>query len=317
MFHSFFNRFFNAPLSPIPLGIFRILIAAFMLLQAGLWYPDWIDFFAQEGWIQWEISKADNMPWELHLQDLYHWLSPLGVTADQMPMLFFGAYVVCAFGLLLGWYTRIWAILCYLLHYVIMGTIPMFTYGVDIFLHISLFYIMLMPVGKAFSLDTFLGRLTTDPHWSVTLSIRVLQLHLCLVYFSAGYEKMLAPEWWDGNVIWRALVQPSFNQFELTWLAWTPVIPMVLGWFTMIVEVGYVVGMWIRKVRVFWLAGIVSLHLGIMLFLGLYCFGLIMIILSVSAFGYPAWLDIKNWSRQKTEVPNQQGMFAALALPKD
>src|SRR5262245_55292706 len=44
---------------------------------------------------------------------------------------------------------------------------------------------------------------------------------------------------------------------------------------------------------VFWLTGIVSLHIGIRLFLGLRLFGLIMILLSVSAFGYDAWQDVR------------------------
>lgn len=289
--------FFSEPHNPAPLGIFRILIAGFAIVQAAFWYPDWLAFFGKEGWIQWEISHALNQAWNLHLSIIYGWLDFTGWTEDQVVTGFFWVYVISATGLLLGWFTRVWAILTWLCHFAMMSTSPTFMYGVDIFLQIGLFYLMVMPVAKAFSLDLRQGRVSGEPTWGVTLSLRVLQLHMCMAYLSAGYEKMLAAEWWDGNVLWRSMVQPDFRQFDLTWMARFPWIPMILSWFTMIVETFYFIGMWVPRLRVFWLAGIISLHLGIGLFLGLKFFGLIMILLSVSAFGYDAWQDIK---RQKS-----------------
>lgn len=295
-FRNRFESFFTNPVSTAPLGIFRILIASFTILQAALWYPDWDDFLGSEGWIQWEISKAFNQVWHVHMQDVYEFFRFPGMDDHQFVMVFFWVYTLSAIGLLLGIFTRFWAVLTWACHYVIMSTLPTFVYGVDIFLHISLFYMMVMPVGKSFSLDIAMGGASPDPTWTSTLAIRVLQIHLCLAYFSAGYEKMLYAAWWEGNVLWRSIVQPDFRQFNLTWLAWVPVIPMVLSWFTMIIETFYFIGMWVKNIRVFWLAGIIGLHIGIGLFLGLYLFGLVMILLSVSAFGYDAWRDIQQWN---------------------
>ena len=286
------NSFFTKPLSPMPLGIFRILIACFTLLQAALWYPDWHAFFGEEAWIQWEISKALNESWRLHMSDVHSLFAPLGFSTGHTVEIFFWVYVSSTVGLLLGWYTRLWAILTWACHYVLLATITTFVYGVDIFLHISMFYLMIMPVGKALSLDVRQGRVSPEPTWGVTLSIRVLQIHMCLAYLSAGYEKMLAADWWNGNVLWRSMVQPEFRQFDLIFLADYPWIVKILSWFTMIIEAGYFIGMYVPKVRILWLAGMIGLHLGIGMFLGLWLFGLIMIILSVSAFGYYAWQDI-------------------------
>lgn len=300
------SAFFSTPLSPKPLGIFRILIASFALLQAALWYPDWHAFFGEEGWIQWEISQALNESWRLHMSNVQSWVQPLGLSPAQTVEIVFWLYIGSTLGLLVGWYTRVWAIFSWAIHYVLLSTITTFVYGVDIFLHISMFYLMIMPASKAFSLDVRQGRSSADPSWGVTLSIRVLQIHMCLAYVSAGFEKMLATDWWNGNVLWRSLVQPEFRQFDLTFLANFPLIAKVLSWFTMIVETFYFIGMFVPKVRVFWLAGIISLHLGIGMFLGLWLFGLIMIILSVSAFGYYAWQDLKEmrlFSRNRKEEP--------------
>lgn len=309
-FKDRFQAFFTEPISAKPLGIFRILTAAFVLIQAGLWYPDWVDFFGREGWVQWEISKAFNQAWHVHIQDVYALFEPLGLTDIQFVQLFFWVYFIAGIGLLLGWFTRVWAILAWAGHYVMMSSLPTFVYGVDIFLHIALFYLMVMPVAKAFSLDVRQGRVSTEPTWASTLAIRVLQIHMCLAYFSAGYEKMMYANWWEGNVLWRSVVQPDFSQFDLTWLAWVPWLPMILSWFTMIIETFYFIGMWIKKVRVFWLLSMIGLHAGIGLFLGLYLFGLIMIVLSISAFGYDAYQDIVAWRDKRSLVVRKQPALA-------
>jgi len=287
------TSFLEDPYSPAPLGIFRLTTASFLLLQAIIWYPDWLTFLGPDGWLQWEISRAVTEEWAPHIGRVYRLFGPLGLSAEKFVMLFFWCYVIAGVGLLVGWRTRVWAVIAWLFHYVLMGTLRTFTYGVDIFLHIALFYMMFMPVARAYSLDVRQGRVSPLPSWGVTLSLRVLQIHLCFVYLSAGFEKAMSPDWWAGNVIWRSLVQPDFRQFDLTWLAHYPGIAIALGWSTIIIEMGYCIAMWIPRLRVFWLTGIVFLHLGIGLFLGLKLFGLIMILLSVSAFGYDAWQDVR------------------------
>jgi len=293
--------FFQDPHSPVPLGILRLTIGSFVVLQAIVWYPDWLAFLGPDGWLQWEISHALAEDWTPHIGRVHDVLRRFGLSETQSVMVFFWCYLISGIGLLVGWHTRVWAILTWLCHYVIMSTLRTFTYGVDIFLHIALFYLMVMPVAKAYSLDVWQRRVTALPTWGVTLSLRVLQIHLCFIYLSAGFEKTLSRDWWDGNVIWRSLVQPDFRQYDFTWLAHYPWVAAALGWMTVILETGYSLGMWIPRLRVLWLAGIVALHLGIGLFLGLWFFGLIMIALSVSAFGYAAYQDVRaHGSSQKS-----------------
>lgn len=285
-------EFFSAPQSPAPLGLFRLLMAAFALFQAILWFADWQAFFGADGWVQWEISRALGQEWQLHLLHIAAILKLAGISESQAVMLFYWGYIISLLALLIGWHTRIAAFLACVFHYVIMNTVPIFVYGLDIFLQIALFYLMLMPVAKAYSLDVWQGRVSSAPTWGVTLSRRVLQIHLCLVYVSAGFEKVRSPEWWTGNVMWRALVQPDFRQYDFTWLARCPWLAMLSSWFTMLVESGYFIAMWVPRVRVAWMMGIVVLHFGIAVFLGLGLFGIIMILLSISAFGWEVWTDL-------------------------
>ncbi|MBK7870284.1 MAG: HTTM domain-containing protein [Saprospiraceae bacterium] len=261
-----FQLFFTAPISPKSLGIFRILITFLHCFKQLCGIRIGQHFFGEDAWVQWEISKAFNQSWHIHIQDIYNIFQPLGISTSSFVEAFFWVYFISAMGLLLGWFTRVWAIFTWLCHYIMMSTLPTFVYGVDIFLQISLFYMMIMPVAKAYSLDIRFGRVSNEANWASTLAIRVLQIHLCLVYFSAGYEKMLYTAWWEGNVLWRSMVQPDFRQFDMTWLAYYPWIPMLLSWFTMIIETFYFIGVWIPRVRVFWLFSIIGLHIGIACF---------------------------------------------------
>ena len=293
------RSFFTVPIHAAPLGVFRISIAAFTLLQAFLWFPDWLAFFGPDAWVQWEISKALVPDLSIHISQVHRVFSFFGLNEVQSVHLFFWIYVCSAAGLLFGIFTRFCAVLTWFCHYIILSSISIFQYGVDIFLHIALFYLMIMPVHRAYSLDKRIRQINTGPSWSNTLSIRVLQIHLCLIYLSSGYEKLLSPNWWSGNVVWRALVQPDFRQFDVTWMADKPWIPILLSWFTMIVETTYCVVMWLPRYRVIWLVCIIFLHAGIAILLGLWLFSLIMILLSISAFGYDCFFDLPSWKKRK------------------
>jgi hypothetical protein len=69
---------------------------------------------------------------------------------------------------------------------------------VDQFANIGLFYSIWMPMGDCWSLDRYSGRTTGAPSAGARLALRVLQLHLCIVYFDAGFEKAFTKYFRDG-----------------------------------------------------------------------------------------------------------------------
>src|SRR6185312_15802678 len=86
----------------------------------------------------------------------------------------------------------------------------------------------------------------------------------------------------------------------LAWLARSSWIPMLAGWTTLVVEVGYVFFIWPRRTRKAWCAATIGLHLGIGLFMGLVFFSSVMILLTVCLFlipeGVPAASDARGLS---------------------
>jgi hypothetical protein len=163
----------------------------------------------------------------------------------------------------------------------------MAAYGVETFMHIALFYCIIMPVGDVFSWDHSFSRNTPPANEWNTLSIRVLQLHLCIVYVASGAEKAMGIQWWNGEAIWQTLMQGQFARFDMRWIAAYPLLAKVIGWSTLLLETGYPFFIWWRHTRPYGYAGIVMLHAGIAIFMGLQLFSCIMIIFNTAAFGWP------------------------------
>src|SRR5262249_39233752 len=148
-----------------------------------------------------------------------------------------------------GWRTRAAAALAWLTHTMLKTSGNANIYGVDEFAHIALFYCIWMPVGHALSLDLLAGRVSGAPTPGARLGVRVLQLHLCVVYVSSGIHKALGEQWWDGEAFWRSVMRPDFAQFEMGWLADVPGLAMAVCWGTLLLEVGYPLLVWPRWTR--------------------------------------------------------------------
>jgi hypothetical protein len=195
----------------------------------------------------------------------------------------------CLFGagcmLLIGFACRFNAILAWLLQLCAAKSGAFLAYGVDHFMTIGLFYLMLSPLPDRYSADWQLRKLRPKNPQLLGFWQRVLQLHLCVIYFFSGLTKCLGSGWWDGSSVWRALIRPPFNIVDPELLMrWKYFLP-IAGIFIWALEIGYPFFIWSSKTRIFWLMCICALHAGIGLAMGMYLFAAVMIVLNVAAFG--------------------------------
>ena len=167
-------------------------------------------------------------------------------------------------------------------------------YGVDTFTTIGLFYLMIAPLPDRFAVDSILWKPRLRDPERLGFHRRVLQLHLCLIYFFGGISKSIGIDWWNGDSIWRALTRPPFNLIAPELLARSVPLLAALGIAVCLLETGYPIFIWIRRTRVPWLLGVLVMHLSIGLAMGLYLFALIMIVLNLAAFAPVRWLPMKN-----------------------
>jgi hypothetical protein len=209
----------------------------------------------------------------------------LGVREETV--LFLGWLGLFASGcaLVVGIGSRAAAIAAWILHLCAAKSGGLVSYGMDNFMTIGLFYLMLSPLPDRLSLDWRLRDLRSKNPQLLGFWRRVLQLHLCIIYFFSGLTKGLGSGWWDGSNVWRALIRPPFNVIDSEILVrWKDLFPLA-GILVCLLEFGYPFLIWNSRTRKIWLFGICGMHLAIGVVMGMYLFSVVMIVLNVAAFG--------------------------------
>lgn len=282
------SAFFFTPASPRPLAALRIGLGLVLILQALLIGPDVLKFYARDGLVQEALVPFFSEPFTPQIAVITRLLAGLGIGEAACIYGLGLAYLASLVMMTAGWRTRGAAVAAWFLHWIFMVSGNSSNYGVEIFAHVFLFYLMFMPAGEALSVDVETGRARERSTPQARLSLRVLQIQLCLTYFSSGIEKAMGHGWWTGDALWQALMLPDYRQYDFGWMSAWPLVPMIGGWATLLIEMGYCVFIWPRPTRRLWIVLVVGMHLGIALFLGLTLFGLIMSTLTMTIFGVPA-----------------------------
>ncbi len=187
--------------------------------------------------------------------------------------------------LIAGFFSRPAAIVAWFLQLAAAKTGGLFTYGADNFITIGLFYLMLAPLPKPWAWDGW--KYATGAADSPRLGFhrRILQLHLCLIYFFSGLTKCLGAGWWNGENLWRALTSPTFAQLPIEIVGKAiPLLP-AMGIVICLLEISYAFLIWPSWSRRPVLAGICAMHFAIGFLMGMYLFALVMLVLNLAAFG--------------------------------
>lgn len=280
--------FVASPICSDFLSFYRIATALLALVTVVVISPSVLDIYGPEGFIQWVISdellRVKTLPSLIQISDL---LAPTGISGSAVVKGAFAIYAAALVGLLLGWHTKLAAFAAWIIHFLILNTSMVFGYGAETFLHIGLLYALLSPSAESWSLDARAGRTgTRRVSTDARIAQRVLQAHACIVYLNAGVAKCLGTDWWTGEAIWRATMQPNYAQFDMSWMAWIPLVSLLMGWLTLLIECGYAIFMWSSRTRPFWLAAVLLLHVGIGVLMGLWLFAAAMVVLNIAAFGW-------------------------------
>ena len=161
---------------------------------------------------------------------------------------------------------------------------PEALFGLDKLNVVLTLYVAVGPSGAALSLDRWLARrrrpgLPVHPAPSVAanFALRLIQVHMCIVYLFAGLSKLQGVPWWNGQAMWLAFGNLEYQSADMTWLAWHPLLVEFLTHITILWEVSFCVLIWIPLFRPLVLATSLVMHLGIGASLGLWTFSLIML----------------------------------------
>ena len=272
------------------LTLLRLGLALQILLYCLSLRSDWIQLFAGEGrgLISRDLTEA-ILSAETVLTPRVGWIvvagNYLGLDQDSILWFVWGCLVCGALCLLAGILSRSAAVLVWFLHLCTANSAALFSYGVDNFTSIGLFYLMLAPLPDRWSLDARIRHATPKDHRVQGFHRRILQLHMCLIYFFGGIAKSVGVGWWNGTSLWRALTRPPLNVIPPDLLIVGKNVLPVLGILVCLAETGYPFFIWPTKSRPVWFAFIIGMHVAIGIAMGMYLFALIMVVLNTAAFG--------------------------------
>lgn len=264
---------FNTQLQPSAVRLLHSGTGTLLALQAVLLLPDL-------PWLYGPAGLADEALFPpkttfLTLADIVGYLSPpLGMAAVDLLYAIAGLYIVLNVLLALGRLPWLGILFLLLLHGAWHTSGSPFSYGVDYLSASALFYCLCTPRAR--------------PQWH-RASLRLLQVHLCIIYFFSGLAKALGATWWTGEAIWKAVNQPYHLEQAPAVIAWAGQFPWLWtasGWAVIVLELGYPAMVWRARWRRYWLPAVLAMHAGIALCLGLYHFSAIMALLNLAAFHY-------------------------------
>jgi CubicO group peptidase (beta-lactamase class C family) len=268
------DRWFR-PVSARPLATLRVGLSLLLLLHLIWISDDLLSLDGSRGIVPWELTQLLRHPWVPGLPTLARVFAPLGIGEHTAINMLLSVYAASLLSLALGFRARLSAFVAWGLHLGIVTSGFTSYYGVDQLANTFLFYLVVFPSARA-----------TVP----VICLRVVQLHLCVIYLAAGLDKAMGSQWWNGEAIWRALSQPIFNTIDVSWLASHSWIAVVAGWGTLVVEIGYAFLVWPRRTRRAWCIATIGLHLGTCVFMGLVFFSSVMILLTSCLFLIPEQL---------------------------
>ena len=286
------------------LSVLRIGLGLQTVVYALFLRSDWHYLFAStgKGLIGREVGEAITT-FDSPLIPKLGWLIALGrsvnISEEAVLSVAWACLLSAGCFLLLGLFCRPAAIIAWFLHLCAAESGGLLAYGADNFMTTALFYLMLSPLPDSYSFDQWVVK--TKPRNPQLLGFwrRVLQVHLCFVYFIGGLAKCLGNGWWDGSNLWRSLIRPPFNLVPPEILVRFKYTLPALGISICLLEVSYPIFIWMKKTRRVWLISILAMHAAIGLLIGLYLFALVMIVLNLAAFGANSRIESGFLSRRK------------------
>ena len=216
-----------------------------------------------------------------------------------------------------GLFTRVTSVLSLLCAVSYANRVPAALFGLDQINVMLNLYLAIGPSGAAFSVDRWLRQRrsgSAEPpakSAGANLAIRLIQVHMSVIYLFAGVSKLQGPSWWDGTAMWRAFANLEYQSLDMTWLAWQPWLVNAMSHSTIVWEISFCVLVWQKRWRPLVLALAVVLHVGIGACLGMWTFGLIMLV------GCASFLpnDLFRSARETVAVPETEAETAVSAAP--
>lgn len=275
------DRFWFTPQPPHTLALLRMLGGAMLLYSHAVWTLDLMAFLGPQSWLTpATVQLLQQGPdGRSYAPSFWFWI--------QSPWLVWSVHLaaLAIFALLtVGLLTRVVSVLAAIMALAYCHRLTGCLFGLDQINTFIALYLALGDSGAVWSLDALRRRRAGGgagepvPRVGTNLAVRLLQVHLCVLYLFGGIGKMRGETWWDGSALWFAFASLEYQSLDMTWTVRHRWALALLTHLTVFWETFYCFFVWPRLTRPICLALAVLVHGGIALCLGMKTFGLAMII---------------------------------------
>lgn len=289
------NNWWFGPISPGPLGLFRIALGTLVLAYALLLWPWRFLWFSEHGALTTaDVDRFNGIYAGLPRIDFLH-----GVTGNRWVTILLAVLIVAAALLAIGLATRAASIVVFLLLATLHNRDVMILNSADTVMMIMSAYLVLAPAGAACSIDRLLrvrrGLEGRTPPNIAPWAQRLMQLQVAAIYCSATFAKWPGDTWRNGTAVYYAYALPDIQRFPVPWIdahhIW---FVHLLTWGAMTIELSLWTLIWVPRARLYVLAVGAALHLGIEYALNVPMFAFVMV---VSYIVFLRTADLQNFAR--------------------
>jgi hypothetical protein len=237
------------------LGVVRIAFGALVVGWTLLLSSDLYLAFGSEG----VLPRAPSRAFTWSVFSIY--------TSDSALLVGWIVLLCAAFALMVGWHSRLAAILVFILILSFERRNPLIFNSGDTVIRIEALFLALAPCGAALSLDQ---RRRGGSFWSAReirpWPIRLLQIQLSIIYLSTVVAKLAGETWQNGTAVAYSLRQRDLLIVPApSWVTDSLLISNALTWGTLVIEAALGILVWNRRWCLRVLAAGVILHLSISL----------------------------------------------------
>jgi hypothetical protein len=271
------DAFWFTPADPTLLGVLRVLTGLMLLYTHAVWGLVLNDFFGRGAWLSERLVRTLSQG---SFTYSFWWLVP-----EQWIWPAYGLAMAVLLLFTVGLCTRVTSVLAFLITVSFAYRVPAATFGLDQINAMLTLYLAIGPSGATVSIDRWIDRRLRGqaaarpiPSSAANLALRLINVHMCVIYFFAAISKLQGESWWTGEAMWRAFANLEYQSVDMTWLAWHPQLLELFTHVSVAWELSFCVLVWRPRIRPLVLTGAVLLHLGIGACLGMWTFGLIMLV---------------------------------------
>lgn len=260
------NRFWFEADGRAQLRVFRIGFALLLFACYAIRSLDLELFFGEQGLMPTSILD-DVMSMEYRFSIFRVFTGPVALWVGN------GLLLAGLLALAAGIRPRLAAVVVWGIHLSFVHRNLAIAYGVDTIACFFLFYLLFADFRddrryRSGDLRAVLG----------SMSYRLCQIQVCVIYGYSGLKKLKGFTWWNGDAIWNSLAGPQLARWDFSWMAHFPLTLAGVAYLTLVWEIYFPALIWIKPLRMPLLLLGVFLHLGIAVGLNLTFFAALMIL---------------------------------------